>query len=360
MPSGIGLMNKIHKILVIKLRAIGDVVLATAVLPNLRSAYPHSEIHFLVESSGREVVEGNPNVDRVVVLPRKEWESLPIRARYRENVRFIKQLRSHKYDLVFDLFGNPRSAILTLFTGARIRVGFAFRGRKIAYNHKVRPRGAHIHEVEFNLDALRHLDIPIICKSPHFPVNPSNKRSLQKWLIKHDLKGAFLVGIHAWGSWDAKRWELEKFARLADRLINMYRAEIILLWGPGERDYVQQVRALMNHSACLAPETNLKELGSLISLCQLVVANDSGPMHIAAAVGTPTVGIFGPTNYRLQGPYGRQHGVAYKKDLICLGCNRLECMERTCMDTLEVDDVIQVIENTLDKPLLKHKKQKVI
>jgi len=352
-------MHKVHKILVIKLRAIGDVVLSTSVLPSLRSAYPNSEIHFLVETSGKDVVEDNPNVDRIVILPRKEWERLSGPARFRENIRFIKELRSFQYDLVFDLFGNPRSAILTLFSGARTRIGFAFRGRKIAYTHKVTPRGAHVHEVEFNLDALRHLDIPIVSKSPCFPIKPTNRQMLQDWLNDKGLKDAFLIGIHAWGSWDAKRWELEKFARLADHLIRIYQAKIILLWGPGEKEYARQVQAYMKHPACLAPETSLKELGGLISLCHLIVANDSGPMHIAAAVGTPTVGIFGPTHYQLQGPYGPQHGVAYKKDLICLGCNRLECKERTCMDTLEVEDVLEVIKSILNKPVRKFKKLKV-
>jgi predicted lipopolysaccharide heptosyltransferase III len=353
-------MNAVRKILVIKLRAIGDVVLSTAVLPNLRSAFPASQIHFLVESAGQEVLDGNPYIDRIIILPRKEWEDLPRRTAYRENLLFIKRLRSQHYDLVIDLFGNPRSALLTRISGARRRVGFAFRVRKAAYNHKVKPRGDRVHEVEFNLDALRSLKIPIIDKSPYFPVRQSDQSTIQQWLNKEGLRISFLVGIHAWGSWNAKRWGLDKFSELGDRLIEIYQAQIVLVWGPGEREYAEQVRSLMRYPAHIAPETTLKELGSLLSLCQLVVANDSGPMHIAAAVGTPTVGIFGPTNWRLQGPYGSRHRAAYKKDLMCLGCNRLECQERTCMEALEVDEVLQVIDKVFPKPVLKRTKQEIL
>ena len=124
----------VRKIIIVKLRAVGDVVLATAVLPSLRKAFPAARIDFLVESAGREVVEGSPYVDRVVVLPRKEWEALPNVVGWVKGLRFVRMLRDEGYDLVFDLFGNPRSAFLTWAMGARCRVGFVFRGSKYAYH----------------------------------------------------------------------------------------------------------------------------------------------------------------------------------------------------------------------------------
>jgi lipopolysaccharide heptosyltransferase II len=346
-------MDHIHKTLIIKLRAIGDVVLSTAVLPNLRAAYPDSELHFLVESSGKEILEGNPYTDRIIVLPRKEWEELNRTSRWLKNWQFMKQLRSEHYDLVFDLFGNPRSAILTWITGARHRVGFSFRGRKIAYNHRVIPRGDRIHEVAFNLDALISFGIPVRNKDISFFVKESDQSSLKKWMQKKGLDDSFVVGLHTWGSWSAKRWGLEKFAQLADHLIEYYDARILLLWGPGEKDHARRVQKLGSNRMILAPPTTLKELGALLSLCDLVVANDSGPMHIATAVGTPTVGIFGPTNWKLQGPYGEQNASVYHKNLMCLGCNRLECDHKTCMEELAVSEVSDVIKTIIEKYIKK-------
>ena len=339
----------VRRILVVKLRAVGDVVLATAVLPSLRKAFPAARIDFLVESAGRDAVGGNPYVDRVVVLPRKEWEALPSVVGWVKGLQFVRMLRNEGYDLVFDLFGNPRSAFLTWATGARCRVGFAFRGRKYAYHLRVVPRGDRVHEVAFNLDALRALRISVVDAFPVFYFSEKDTDYADGWISRKRLEGTFLVGIHPWGGWEAKRWGLERFAELADRIVETVGPEVVVFWGPGEEEHARRVQTLTKHRVHVAPPTSLKELAALMSRCRLVVANDSGPMHIAAAVGTPTVGIFGPTQWRLQGPYGNQHGVAYRKGLSCLGCNRLSCETNICMQALEVDEVMEVVENVVRK-----------
>jgi len=350
----------IRKILVIKLRAIGDVVLSTAVLPSLKKFYRDAKIHFMVESSGKEVLENNPYLDRIVVLPLKEWGKLSAVKAWLSGFRFLKTIRKEKYDLVFDLFGNPRSAFITWITGAPLRVGFSFRGRKYAYNKRVMPRGGEVHEVEFNLDALRALNVPIVDFSPIFPLLKQEIDFIDKWIKENGLEKSFLVGLNPWGSWQAKRWGLEKFAALADKLVETYQAKVVVLWGPGEYRHAEKVKALAHYPVLIAPQTSLKQLGALLFRCQLVVANDSGPMHISAAVGTKTVGIFGPTQWQLQGPYGRGHGVAYKKGLTCLGCNRLSCEKMTCMKDLSVDEVMEVIKQVVGKDFSQKRKQLVL
>lgn len=339
------LKEDIRKILVIKLRAIGDVVLSTAVLPNLKKAFQSAEVHFLVEHPARQVVEGNPYIDRVIVLPKKGRKT----AAFGEWLRFFKTLRREKYDLVLDLFGNPRSAFLSLMTGASCRVGFSFRGRRYAYHTCVRPRGDRVHEVDFNLDALRALNIPIVDDSPLFPVFEKDRSAIDAWIEEKGLGDSFLVGMHPWGSWEAKRWGIEKYAALADRFVEDFHAEVVVLWGPGEKAHAERVKDLARHALTLAPRTTLKELGALCLRCRFVVANDSGPMHISAAVGTPTVGIFGPTNSRLQGPYGSLHHVVEKKGLDCLGCNRLVCETNACMKDLSVEEVWQALRPLLEE-----------
>jgi lipopolysaccharide heptosyltransferase II len=342
----------ISKILVIKLRAIGDVVLSTAVLPSLRNAHPRAEIHFLTEKPCVDVLSGNPHVDRILTVPEDPWEKPFGTASWAGFFRFLSGFRDKHYDLVLDLFGNPRSAWLTWFSGAPVRAGFDFRGRKAAYTLKIEPRGDRVHEVEFNLDAVRALGLPVIDAKPYFPFGEAEKDTVLNWMRRNGLDhGAFPVALHTWGSWPAKRWAAERFAELADRLAGRYGAKIILLWGPGEKTQAETVRKLTTCGAVLAPGMTLKEMGALLSLCGLVVANDSGPMHIAAAVGTPTVGIFGPTNPKLQGPYGEGHAAVFREGLACLGCNRLECPDLECMKSLSVDDVVSQIDKCIGRSL---------
>jgi len=341
------MLQEARKILVIKLRAIGDVVLATPVIENLRKAYPQARIDFLVDDEAVDVVKGNPFLDEAIVTGRGRLQRLPKFRALQEQWEFLRKLRGRKYDLVFDLFGNPRSAFLTLATRAPHRVGFRFRGRQYAYNHRVEPRGDRVHEVEFNLDALRALGVPIVSRRLYFPIEHKDDQFVQEWIGRNHLQHRLRVAFYVGGSWPAKRWYPERFAELADALVEHYGAVPIFVWGPGEFDYTQAVVHHMQHPGLLAPPTSLKRLAALLSHCHLMIANDSGPMHISAAVGTPTLGIYGPTNPRLQGPYGDIHRVVFKRGLDCLGCNRLKCDHMTCMKELTVPDVLEVVDECM-------------
>jgi lipopolysaccharide heptosyltransferase I len=344
------LQEIVRKILIIKLRAIGDVVLSTIVIPNLRQAFPAAQIDFLTEKMSVEVVQGHPDLNAVLVFDRVKIQKLPATQQAAENYQFIRQLRGRKYDLVFDFFGNPRSALLTWLSGANIRVGYNWRGRRLFYNRVVLSRAATVHEAEFHLDALRALGLPIVSRSLHFPIDVASEAFAREFLIKNNLMNyVFLVGLNVSGGWEAKRWPLEKFAALADLLAEKCRAQILLFWGPGEKPYAQKVAQLLKRSAVLAPPTRLKQMGALMKYCQLVVSNDSGPMHISAALGTPTVGIFGPTNAKLQGPFGSKNEVAVKESLACLGCNLTRCAHNSCMKNLTVEEVWNAVQRCLKK-----------
>jgi predicted lipopolysaccharide heptosyltransferase III len=340
-------MKGIEKILIIKLRAIGDVVLAIPVISNVRKAFPEATIDFLTERPATHVVLEHPDLDSVLILDKNY---LPVK-RLTEYIKFVSSLKRTKYDLVFDLFGNPRSAFLSYFTGAKYRVGYNFRLRKLFYTHVTENRGDQVHEVEFNLDALRRLGIAIVEKQLYFPVNDSAREYISHFWIDHELEDRFVVAINASGGWSTKRWPLEYFAQLGDKITNTYGATILLIWGPGERQQADQIAALMKTPAVLAPATNLKQLAALLERCGLMVTNDSGPMHIAAAVGTPVVAMFGPTNPKCQGPYGSMHEVVVKAGLWCLGCNGVTCKIGTneCMVDLSVDTVMKAIEKAMNK-----------
>ncbi len=337
------------KILVIKLRAIGDVIMATPFPVNLRHNFPEAEIHFLTETAAVPILRYHPDVDRIIELPRGKWEKMPAIAAWREAAGFIRRLRESSYDWVFDLFGNPRSAFLTFASGAPRRIGFRFRGRSWAYTDKIRPRGDQVHEVDFNLDALSALSLPVKDRRLLVRFGSEETSYIDGWINNQKLNRSSLVALHVWGGWPAKRWPLERFAALGDILSREKGQTVVVVWGPGEKEAAQRVRDLMQEKSFLAPPTTLLELAALLSRCRLLVANDSGPMHVSAAVGTPTVGIYGPTNSRLQGPFGPVSNVVSHDSLECLGCNRLDCDHNTCMTDLTVEKVLDTAVSLIEE-----------
>ncbi len=326
--------QQVRRILVIKLRAVGDVLLATPAAANLRRCFPDAEITFLTEPPAAAVVQGNPAITEVLVFnPGKD-----------NPLSFFYGLYKRRFDLVIDLFGNPRSAQMAFFSRARYRVGFPFRGRGYAYNIKVPVRSDIVHNVEFNLDAVRHIGIEVEPVEPFFPVD-TQARSRMKALLREFRDDGPLIAVNPHGTWETKRWDFDNFAELADRLVEEVNARILIVWGPGEYEHAIEFRKRMRHDAFIPPATTLAELGALLSLCHYVISNDTGPMHIAAALGIPTLGIFGPTNPFLQGPYGGIHSWIRKEDLGCIACNQTRCSIGTpCMKELPVATVLDAFK----------------
>ncbi len=332
--------EKIQKILVIKLRAIGDVLLSTPVLKNLRHNFPNSKIDFLTEPPAKEIIEGNPFIDELIIFEREK-----------NSIKKFLNLRKRKYDLVIDLFCNPRSALITFATGARYRVGYAFRGRGYAYNIKLKPRKEVHHNVEFNLDALRTIGLDIVDKKLYMPLSDESENFAKKFWDEYNLNDKLVIALNPAGTWETKRWGLEKFASLGDMLAENLGAKILILWGNDkELDDARKIYSSMKIKPIIPPKTNLKQLASILKRCSFVISNDSGPMHIATAVGTPTLGIYGPTNPYAQGPYGEKHHWIRKEDLNCIACNLTKCtIGNICMRDLSVDAVYDAFIELVEK-----------
>lgn len=337
--------SQIRKILVIKPRAIGDVLLSTVVLKNLRAAFSDSHIDFLTELPSREVIEGNGNVDELILFDTKRDSG----------VGLILKIRNRKYGLVIDLFGNPRTALITYFSKARHRVGYRFKWRQYCYNVVVEPRGGEVHNTEFNLDALRAIGVPIVSNEIEFPLDTASEQFADEFfrtspLYERGDKGGFTVALNPGGGWYTKRWRIPQYAALGDALVNEFSAKILLVWGPGEENDIRELQSKMPQPSTLLPPTSLKQLGAILKRCDLLVTNDSGPMHIAAAMGTPVVAIFGPTNPTLQGPVGKGHEIVRNEKLDCLCCNFTDCpIGNPCMLELGVDEVLEGVRRAITK-----------
>jgi heptosyltransferase-3 len=337
----------VSSILVIKLRAVGDVLLASIVLQNLRAAFPDARIDVLTERAGKDVVAGHSAVNEVVVYDRSRMSGLQL----------ILSVRKRHYDLVIDLFGNPRTALVTRLSGARVRVGYRFRGRAYAYTIIAEPRGDTVHNTQFNLDALEAMGVPIVDRNLRFTPHQEHRLYVSGFLEREGLTGRTLVALNAGGGWYTKRWRNESFAELADRIAAHYGWTVVLPWGPGQLPDVEAIAGRARCKPFVPPATSLPQLAALFEKCAFVVSNDSGPMHLAAAVGTPVLGIFGPTRPELQGPYGSHNATVRLDGLDCLGCNLTKCpIGNPCMINLSVDTVLEsfgrlVGRNTTPAPL---------
>lgn len=327
-------LKGINKVLVIKLRAIGDVLISTTILPNLKNRFPNAKIHFLTEPQSGALLKYNPFIDNLITFGRKESGYL----------KFLLRLRKEKYDIVFDLFCNPRSAQMTFATKARYRVGYSFRLRRYAYNILLKSRSDIVHNVDFNLDELRALGIDVVSRLPVLYISEIEESFAENFLQAKTKKGDRIIGINAGGGWEAKLWNLEKFAQLADKLMDDFGFKVIIFWGPGQGNIYKKIQSMMNNTPIIPPPTTLLELAALQKRCEFIISNDSGPMHIGAAIGTPTLGIFGPTKPQLQGPLGENCTTIVKSGLECLGCNLTKCnIGNLCMNTLTVEEVYHKI-----------------
>lgn len=334
-------LDRINKILVIKSSAIGDVLLSTPVVQNLRHNFPDAQIVFLTQKYCKEVLTDNPFIDRVLTYDLALDSGWCI----------IRNIRKQRYDLIIDLFCNPRTALITFLSGAKYKAGYIFIGRSYAYNIKIRRRSSEVHNVEYNLDSLRKLGLEVITSKPRFYINRIHKEFADKFFDENGLNKRIVIGINPAGTWKTKVWYPEKFVELIKKLDKPYFA--LLFWGnEQEKELALKIKSQSGNQVEIIPKTDLKYMAALTKKCTLFLTNDTGPMHIASALGVRVAAIFGPTNPLLQGPLNKNSVVIRNDNLTCLGCNLTkveDCPnEHKCMKDLSVDIVFNEIMKLLN------------
>ncbi len=333
--------EKIKKILIIKLRGIGDVVLSTIVIDNLRKDFPKAQIDYLVEAPSQPGLSGLKEIKQVLIFDRKNfWKK----------VSLILQIRKIKYDLVLDFFTNPSTALVTFFSGAKFRVGFPYRGRKYAYNLFGPAERGKYHSAVLHIETLKLIGLNSSYRQLYYYISPSALRVAEKYLRDSFIKNNFVVGICPTGGWASKKCDPIKFAEIAKAVVNKFNAKIFIIWGKSDEEDAFKIQSLIGDKAMIAPETTIQELAALIARCKILIANDSGPMHIATSVGTPVLGLFGPTSPFMQGPYGEMHEWVRLDDLDCIECNLLVCpKQHECFRDLSIDKVLDKVNYLISK-----------
>jgi ADP-heptose:LPS heptosyltransferase len=330
------------RILAVRLRALGDVVLTTPALRALKRGHPDAELEVVTDPRYVTLLEWLPEVSRVWPLERSTLASW----------RLAAQLRARRYDWALDLFGNPRSATLVQLSGARATAGFDLRGRRHAYRIRVprdapAPGGGREHASVAHLRLARaaggipdgepaRLALPAA-------VREQGARRLSAAGVTHPSR---TVGLVAAGTWATKTWPISHAALLARRLLEAGR-HVLLVTGPGEEAVANTVARFAPGTRTLPP-CDVAGLAGVIAHLEAVVGTDSGPRHLAAALDVPTFAWFGPTHPDTWQPPGDRHGF-WRASIPCAGCDRVACPHWICMPSLAPEVAARSVLDHLDR-----------
>ena len=359
-PEGADVAKRTRpRVLIIRLGAVGDVVNVASAASILRDHYPDARIVWLVQDTASEVVDLFEDVDDKVVFERRRWVRDVRRLStvfevVREVGRFLSMLRRPRFDVSLDFQGDLKSGVLGLLANAKQRVGFAEgfcrEGNDLFTDFRYAPSQSRVRRPDRHLALLRHFGIDSESRLPRARVAAWAEREVGEFLRGHVSDGRRIVAIHPGTSPFAafKRWPAEKYALLADRLAKDLGCAVVFTWGPGELETVQSIVGMMTSPAlALPPAPSLMKTAALLRRCALCIGGDTGPLHLAAALGAPVLGIYGPKDTGLYAPSGSRH-ILVRSGLGCGPCTRRRCPGSPCMRSIRVETVLDAAHALLD------------
>lgn len=335
------------RIAIIKPTALGDVVQTMPLLPALRRRFPDAKISWVIHAGLADLLAGHPDLDEIIPYHRhgswREWRTL------------LGTLWSRKFDLVLDLQGLLRTGLMTLATRAPRRIGLetAREGSRWTLTHVVPNTDRAVPAWERYLRVLDALDADRTLARTTLAVSQHDEHWAEQQLAHLPRP---LIAVHPGARWETKRWPVEKFAELLTRTISEWQAGVVILGSPAERgdaDKLEEQLASPNAVLNLCGKTTLKQLPAMLQRADAVVSNDSGPMHLAAGLGTPTLGIFTCTDAVRSGPAGLKHETVSTR-VACAGSYCKTCPHTgekhlACFRELDVARVWQALSRLLEK-----------
>jgi lipopolysaccharide heptosyltransferase I len=308
-------MARPRRIGIVKLSSLGDVCHALPVLSALRRAQPAARLAWIVEAREAALLEGHPDLDDLVPVDTRRWRRQVRRPSGlapvgRALADVLRRLRRLELDVALDLQGLMKSGVIARMTGAPRRIGFAAahcreRLNAAFTNRRVAPPPGAVHAVDRYLALLEPLGVASGPATFRLPDRPEAGRRMESFLGEQGVKRRErLVALNPGAAREEKRWPIGHWRALAERLHAEGGARLLLLWGPDEAHMVRAIKTGLGAPAILAPPTDLHELSALLARSTLVVAGDTGPLHLAVALGTPALGLYGPTRAARNGPYG--------------------------------------------------------
>lgn len=345
------------RIAVVKLGALGDGIYAFPLVSALKAWRPAARITWIIEARLRDLPRLHPAVDRVITVDTRGWRADLRRGRWGRAwsglQEFLGGAAGH-FDVAVDAQGLLKSGAAAWCSRAPVRVGFApaecrERGNAWAMTHHAPPAG-RVHAIEKNLGLAVALGAPRGPVRFDFAIGASDAAWAEAWVTKHDAGTTRVVALHPGAGHQAKRWELARWIRLAERVDAELNARAIFIAGPGEQAAISAAASSMRRPSAVAAPPAIGALAALLGRAQVVTAGDTGPLHLAAAMGRPVVALYGPSDPQTAGPVGTGHAVI-KYPCACgwapgPAFNR-HCADAACMAAIGVDEVVEAIERQL-------------
>jgi len=342
-------MEGIKKILIIQTAFIGDVVLVSPLVQSLSKGFPEAELHLITTLKGKDVLDGDPCLTSIISYDKKGQQKGIFHF-----MKVVEEIRRMRFNLAVIPHPSFRSSSLAFLCGISYRIGFDRNAGSFLFTSKV-PYRLELHEAERNLELAYTFGAPKDNYPLRIYISDKDKEISREFIAKKGvLSGELLIGINPCSVWPTKRWSPEGFAQAGDILANELKAKIILVGGRDDGWLIEKIALLMHTRPILAAgRLNLKQLAGVMERCQLFITNDSGPLHMAMAMKTPTVAIFGPTTIDMGfGPYGELFRVVEKVGLSCRPCSKhggQRCPIKTfdCMKRITPDEVVAAAKGLL-------------
>lgn len=342
-------IKDLKSILLVRLFALGDIVLTLPLVREFRESFPDARIGYLVRERFAEALTGETGLDEVISLPDSTTGQLAA----------VRRIRKKKYDVAVDMLSSPRSALLMRFSGAGLRIGMDT-GRRNGYYDVVLPRAimrdgkrVRCYTVDCNLELCRMLGLPVsrpvdsaVGKPYGFPAADTASGWARSFEDSLGDTGNGLAGIVPGATYPSKGWPAERFIELSKRISGELGLRTMIMWGPGEEELAREIADAVP-GAIVPPETGVAEAGALIGLMKILVGIDSGPKHIAVLLGVPTVTLFGPTDPRFWDPMNERHRAIWKGLDCADGCRDKECTPNRCMNMITVDEVFEEVRDLI-------------
>lgn len=324
--------------------------MSTPVIKALRDSYPNSHIAFMVRPYSRDIVEGNPYLNEVIIYSKEEAEKGIL-----GNMRFVAHLSKKRFDIAIILHPTNRAHLIAFLAGVPERVGYDKKMARFLLTKRI----SHTkqfglkHETDYVLDMLRYIGVEPKDKTLYMPMKDESEERIKDVLKINGVydEGA-LIAIHPGASCPSKRWPLENFVKVADSIVDLYKAKIVVLSGAREKEFGDTLaNSVRKNSINLSGMTTVADLASILRRARLLISNDSGPVHIACAVGTKVLAIFGRNDRGLSptrwGPTGKDDVILHK-DVGCDECLAHNCkIGFKCLEAITVEEVLTAAKEML-------------
>lgn len=332
-----------HNIIIVKLGSLGDIVHTLPLANALKDNFPDICIDWVVEKKFHGLLEGHPAIEEAIVFDRQKSYVKTLLS----FINIIKRIRSKKYDILIDLQGSLKGSLIVLFSGCSRRMGFRRGSSRVETastlftNWKAAERGAHI--IDRNLCFAEILGAGRINVSYKVPLHSPAVEDTAGFLRQKHISGKRIVILHPGVTWVTKRWPLANYIRLAEEIAGKIpESAIVVSAGPGEKALGAGFKKKCKTDITVADNMSLPQLAALLDVCEIFIGSDTGPLHLAAALGKIVIGLYGPTDPGRNGPYGKGNFVVSSGKL-CAGCWQRKCPDISCMNDIKVSDVMEKI-----------------